>query len=82
LWRKIGESISAGLFRRFGIRLVCGPFREIKPREVIRAGNPSAQESVFVRDDAKQIRERDRHVSLMRMESIEPLEGMPPKRCV
>jgi hypothetical protein len=72
--------VGAEPFRPFRISMASGQSLEIKHPEMISVGRSSAHINLFMSDDPAQIKERVREVSLMLMESIEPLEGVASER--
>jgi hypothetical protein len=61
-------------FRPFRISMASGQTLEIKHPEMISIGRSSATIFFSMSDDPEQAKERVREVSLMLMESVEPLE--------
>ncbi len=66
--------VSAEPFRPFRISMASGQTLEIKHPEMISVGRSTASIYFAMSDDPAQARERVREVSLMLMESVEPLE--------
>ena len=78
--QRLQSYVSAEPFRPFRISMASGQFLDIKHPEMISVGRSSAHINFFFSDDPEQIKERVREVSLMLMESIEPIEAIASER--
>lgn len=66
--------VGAEPFRPFRISMASGQSLDIKHPEMVSVGRSTAHIYFFLSDDPGQAKERVREVSLMLMESLEPLE--------
>lgn len=72
-FRKVGDYVSAEPFRPFRVRMASGQSFEIRHPEMILVGRSSVR--IFAASDAEsEENERWQDVSLILMESIEPIE--------
>jgi hypothetical protein len=69
--------VGAEPFRPFRISMASGKSLDIKHPEMISVGRSTAHIFFLMSDDPEQAKERVREVSLMLMESLEPLEVKP-----
>jgi hypothetical protein len=72
--------VGAEPFRPFRISMASGQSLDIKHPEMVSVGRSTAHINFFMSDDPEQVKERVREVSLMLMESIEPLEAITSER--
>ena len=66
--------VGAEPFRPFRISMASGQALEIKHPEMISVGRSTAHINFFMSDNPDEVKEKVREVSLMLMESVEPLE--------
>lgn len=78
--QRLQSYVSAESFRPLRISMASGQFLDIKHSEMISVGRSSAHINFFFSDDPDQLKERVREVSLMLMESIEPIEVVTSER--
>ena len=74
--------VGAEPFRPFRISMASGQSLEIKHPEMISVGRSTAHIYFFLSDDPVQAKERVREVSLMLMESLEPLTAETSERLI
>ena len=67
--------ICAEPFRPFQIRLATGESLDINYPDMIAVGRSKARISWFLSDDPARVKEGEREVPLLSMESIEPLRS-------
>ena len=66
--------VGAEPFRPFRISMASGQALDIKHPEMISVGRSTAHIYFFMSEDPGQVKERVRELSLMLMESLEPIE--------
>ncbi|MBX9680704.1 MAG: hypothetical protein K2X38_18265 [Gemmataceae bacterium] len=70
----LGQWITAEPFRPFRIKMASGQTFEIRHPEMISVGRSSATLSFFLSDSVDEANQRSREISLMLIESVEPLD--------
>jgi len=75
-FQRLASYVGAEPFRAFRISMAGGQTLEIRHPEMISVGRTSALVHFTLSDDPELVKERVREVSLMLMESIEPLDGV------
>ena len=73
--QRLNSYVVAEPFRPFRISMASGQTLEIRHPEMIRVGRSSAHIFFALSDDAKLEKQHVREVSLLLMESVEPLQG-------
>lgn len=73
-FQRLASYVGAEPFRPFRIRMASGRMFEIRHPEIIRLGRTTATISTFMSDDPEEAKEREHEVSLLLMESVEPLD--------
>jgi hypothetical protein len=74
-YQRLGSYVTAEPFRPFRISMASGQTFEIRHPEMISVGRTSAHIYSFLSDDPNQSKERVREISMMLIESIEPLNA-------
>ena len=72
-YQRLGSYVTAEPFRPFRIQMTGGRTFEIRHPEMISVGRSTAHICTAMSDDPKQAKERQVEVSLLLIESIEPL---------
>ncbi len=72
--QRLVSYVAAEPFRPFRLRMASGQTLEIRHPEMISVGKSTALVDLSMSDDPDLAKERVREVSLMLMESVEPLE--------
>ncbi len=67
--------IGAEPFRPFRIRMASGRNFEIRHPEMIMIGRSSVRIFTFMSEDPDEVKQREHEVSLLLIESVEPLEA-------
>jgi hypothetical protein len=73
-FQQLARYVGAELFRPFRISMASGQTFEIRHPEMISAGRSTARIYTFMSDDPAQAKQREFEVSLLLMESVEPLD--------
>jgi hypothetical protein len=73
-FREIARYVAAEPFRPFRIQMVGGRTFEIRHPEMVQVGKTTMTIFTFFSDDPKEAEERQIEVSLLLIESIEPLD--------
>jgi hypothetical protein len=73
-FRQLGDYVAAEPFRPFRISMASGQSFVIRHPEMISVGRSTATIHTFWSEDPEQGKHRDFEVSLLLMESVEPLE--------
>lgn len=66
--------ITAEPFRPFRVRMTSGEIFEIRHPEMIQVGKATATVFTWMNDDREDQKERERGISIILIESIEPLK--------
>jgi hypothetical protein len=74
-YQKIGSYVTAEPFRPFRIQMTSGRTFEIRHPEMVQVGRATMTIFPFMSDNADEAKERQVEVSLLLIESIEPLEA-------
>jgi len=72
--QRLARWVFAELFRPFRISMASGQVLEIRHPEMISVGRSTAHIYTYVSDDPEQAKQREFEVSLLLMESVEPLD--------
>ena len=72
--QRLVRYVAAEPFRPFRISMASGQVFEIRHPEMISVGRSTAHIYTFMNDDADHAGQREHEVSLMLMESVEPLD--------
>jgi hypothetical protein len=72
--RQLVEYVAAEPFRPFRIRMASGETYLIRHPEMIAVGRSTARVSTFWSDEPGPTKQREHELSLLLMESVEPLE--------
>jgi hypothetical protein len=75
-YHRIGSYVTAEPFRPFRIQMVGGRKFEIRHPEMVQAGRTTMTIFTFMSEDAEEAKERQIEVSLLLIESIEPLAAV------
>ena len=78
--RRLISYIEAQPFRPFRTSMASGQSLEIKHPEMISVGRSTAHINFFFSDDPEHANERVQEISLMLMESIEPIEAVTSEK--
>ena len=74
-YQRIGGYVTAEPFRPFRIQMAGGRTFEIRHPEMVQVGRTTMTIFTFLSDDAKEAKERQIEVSLLLIESVEPLDA-------
>jgi hypothetical protein len=72
-FQRLASYIGAEPFRPFRISMASGQTFEIRHPEMISLGRSSAHIFTFMSEDPEEARQREHEVSLLLIESVEPL---------
>jgi hypothetical protein len=72
-FQRLASYIEAEPFRPFRISMASGQTYEVRHPEMISVGRSAARIYTFMSDDPEEVRQREHEVSLLLMESVEPL---------
>jgi len=73
-FQRLASYVGAEPFRPFRISMASGRVFEIRHPEMIQLGRMTATISTFMSTDPEEAKEREHEVSLLLMESVEPLD--------
>lgn len=73
-YQRLGKYVTAEPFRPFRIRMASGQTLEIRHPEMIAVGRSSAHIHLSMSDDPQEAKLGVREVSLLLMESVEPID--------
>ncbi len=73
-FQRLAHYVGAEPFRPFRISMVSGQTFEIRHPEMISLGRTTARIYTYMNEDAGESKQREHEVSLLLMESIEPLD--------
>lgn len=73
-FQRLARYVGAESIRPFRISMASGHTFEIRHPEMISAGRTTARIYTYLSDDAEQSKQREHEVSLLLMESVEPLD--------
>ena len=74
-YQRIGRYVTAEPFRPFRIQMTGGRTFEIRHPEMVQVGRTTMTIFTFMSDDADQVTEQHIEVSLLLVESVEPLDA-------
>ncbi len=74
-FQRLVRYVGAEPFRPFRISMASGQTFEIRHPEMISVGRSTAHVYTFMSDDPEQSTQREHEVSLLLMESVEPLDA-------
>jgi len=74
-YQRIGSYVTAEPFRPFRIQMTGGRTFEIRHPEMVQVGRTTMTIFSFMSDDPEQAKERQIEVSLLLIESVEPLDA-------
>jgi hypothetical protein len=74
-YQRIGSYVTAEHFRPFRIQMTGGRTFEIRHPEMVQVGRTTMTIFTFMNDDPDHARERQIEVSLLLIESVEPLDA-------
>ncbi len=74
-YQRIGSYVTAEPFRPFRIQMAGGRTFEIRHPEMVQVGRTTMTIFSFMSDNPEQSKERQIEVSLMLIESVEPLDA-------
>lgn len=74
-FRRIASYVGAEPFRPFRIKMASGESYEIRHPEMIAVGRSTVHVFTWMGEDADDPKNREREVSIILIESIEPLDG-------
>lgn len=74
-YQRMGSYVTAEPFRPFRIQMTGGRTFEIRHPEMVQVGRTTMTIFTFMDDGPGQARERQVELSLLRIESIEPLDA-------
>ncbi|MBX9680703.1 MAG: hypothetical protein K2X38_18260 [Gemmataceae bacterium] len=72
--QRLNKWVFAEPFQPFRIKMASGEAHEIRHPEMIHVGRSSVMISFFLDDEKSDSQQRDREISLMLMETIEPID--------
>jgi hypothetical protein len=75
--QRLVRYVAAEPFRPFRIGMASGQSFEIRHPEMISVGRSTAHIYSFMSDEAEDSKQREHEVSLLLMESVEPLDATP-----
>jgi len=73
-FQRVAKYISAEPFRPFRISMASGKVFEIRHPEMVQVGRTTMRIFTYLDDDEEQSKEREHEISLLLVESIEPLD--------
>ena len=73
-YQRIGSYVTAEPFRPFRIKMVSGQIFEIRHPEMVQVGRTTMTIFTYMSTDDEQAKQREYEVSLLLIESVEPLE--------
>jgi hypothetical protein len=73
-FQRLARYVGAEPFRPFRIKMASGQAFEIRHPEMINVGRTTAYIFTFMSDEAEHSDQREHEVSLLLMESVEPLD--------
>jgi hypothetical protein len=73
-YQRIGSYVTAEPFRPFRIQMAGGRTFEIRHPEMVQVGRTTMTIFTFMSDDPDQAKDREIKVSLLLVESVEPLD--------
>ena len=74
-FQRLARYVGAEPFRPFRIRMASGESFEIRHPEMISVGRSTAHIFTYMDEDAEHANQREHEVSLLLMESVEPLNA-------
>jgi hypothetical protein len=74
-YQRLARYVFAEPFRPFRIKMASGQAFEIRHPEMVSVGRSTAYIFTFMSDEAEPAGQREHEVSLLLMESIEPLDA-------
>lgn len=74
-YQKIGNYVTAEPFRPFRIQMTSGRTFEVRHPEMVQVGRTTMTIFTFLSEDPGQAKERQVEVSLLLVESVEPLDA-------
>lgn len=79
-YTRMGSYVEAEPFRPFRIQMVGGRTFEIRHPEMVQVGRTTMTIFTYLSDDPELVKEREVEVSLLLIESVEPLEARVASR--
>jgi hypothetical protein len=76
-FQRLARYVGAEPFRPFRIGMASGQTFEIRHPEMISVGRSTAHIYSFLSEEAEESKQREHEVSLLLMESVEPLDATP-----
>jgi hypothetical protein len=76
-FQRLARYVGAEPFRPFRISMASGQTFEIRHPEMISLGRSTAYIFTFMTDEVEKSKQREHEVSLLLMESVEPLDATP-----
>ncbi len=77
-FQRIAKYVGAEPFRPFRINMASGRVFEIRHPEMVQVGRTTLTVFTYLSDDAEEAKEREHEVSLLLIESIEPIDVKSP----
>lgn len=74
-YQRIGNSVTAEPFRPFRINMASGKTFEIRHPEMVQVGRTTVTIFTYMSDDPDEAKEREQEVSMLLIESVEPLNA-------
>ena len=74
-YQKIGNYVTAEPFRPFRIQMTSGRTFEVRHPEMVQVGRTTMTIFTFLSEDPGQAKERQVEVSLLLVESVDPLDA-------
>jgi len=74
-FQRIAKYVAAEPFRPFRIGMASGRVFEIRHPEMVQVGRTTMTIFTYLSDDAEEAKEREHEVSLLLIETIEPIEA-------
>jgi hypothetical protein len=73
-FQRIGNYVGAEPFRPFRINMASGKVYEIRHPEMVHVGRTTVVIFTYMSDDSEEAKQREQEVSMLLIESIEPLD--------
>ena len=77
-FQRIAKYVAAEPFRPFRISMATGRVFEIHHPEMVQVGRTTLRLFTYLSDEAEEAKEREHEVSLLLIESIEPIDAKSP----
>lgn len=74
-FQRMAKYVGAEPFRPFRVKMVSGQIFEIRHPEMVQVGRTTMTVFTYLSDDEEQAKQREYEVSLLLIESVEPLQS-------